>query len=156
MSTWRWSWLLVVTVVVLVGCGTPTPRASPTLALPTPRVLEVPTLSWTPSPSRQMSTVGRVTASLEPATPTPTPDLPYGWVRPREANLRAGPSLDAAVIVRVSGGTTLRLLGRTEDAAWLYVVTQPVSGPGQRGWIATTLVVTFSAIDELPVISPAP
>ncbi len=143
--------VLLILALVLSGCGmspsTPTPLP---VRLPTPEPINLPTIMWTPVPTRVSPQVTIRSLSPTPTwTPTPRP-LPYGWVKPYRARLRAAPSLDAEVIALVPAGTTVRLLGRTADGMWYRVRTQPVQGSSQEGWMAADVVVTFTSVEEIP------
>ncbi len=141
---------LVILTLLLAGCGaspTPTPRP---IRLPTPPSVELPTIVWTPPPPATRSAITPPVPTPTPTwTPTPRP-LPYGWVKPYRARLRAAPSLDAEVIALLPAGTTLRLLGRTPDGAWYHVRTEPLEGEPLEGWMAAEVVVTFARPEEIP------
>ncbi len=146
-------------LLLLAGCGTPTRTPTrPALALPTPTTFAIPTVAWTPTPrSPQPEPTPPETlptATRPPSTPTRAAQVPYGWVRPLKARVRAAPSLDAEVITLLPAGTTLRLLGRTKDGAWYYVRAEPLSAPPVEGWMAAEVVVTFVEPERIPVHTP--
>lgn len=147
------AWLVVV---LLAGCGTPsTPSGRSALVLPTPGTVILPTVTWQPPTPTPTFTP---TPTPSPVRPTPTPTRVahvYGWVATQAANLREAPSVQARVVARLPGGTTLVLLGRTPEGAWLYVEAQPTNGSPTRGWIAASIVVTFADIGQLPTVKPA-
>ncbi len=121
---------------------TPTPTATPTAtvsSLPVDGTTPTPT----PTPTRYPIT----------DTPTPTPTRPpTAHVLPGPAsglNVRSGPGTAFPVLVQVRAGTRLTLLGRTEDASWLYVDTGEV-----QGWVAAPYVRVAGNILDLPVRAP--
>lgn len=142
--------LLVATAFLLAGCATTNTPTRVPIRLPTPQAVELPTVAWTRAP-----TPTRPRVTLSPPTPTPTwtptpKPLPYGWVKAYRARLRAAPSLDAEVIALVPAGTTLRLLGRSEDGDWYRVRTEPLNGEPQEGWMAAEVVATFARPEDIP------
>ena len=122
---------------------TPTPSPTPTwtrtpTVLPkteriaTPSPTPTPTPAWTPTPTRTRTTTAHV-------LPGPASGL----------NVRSGPGTAFPVLAQVRSGTTLTLLGRTEDASWLYVDTGEV-----QGWVAAPYVRVAGNILDLPVRAP--
>jgi SH3-like domain-containing protein len=84
----------------------------------------------------------------------PTPTSPTGAWRIAEtdgvqARVRAAPSLDAAVVMRVDSGTVVEPLSETASAdgyAW-----RRISVDGTTGWIVTTLLVEPAPPPRTPV-----
>ncbi len=122
---------------LITRTSTPTPastravRSVPPSSTPTPTFTPAPT--WTP-------------------TPTATPSVASARVLPGPAsglNVRAGPGTDYPVLTQVRAGDRLTVLGRTEDASWLYVDTGAV-----RGWVAAPFVTVHGDILGVPVVSP--
>lgn len=67
------------------------------------------------------------------AASIPTDDS--GVVTPPLLNMRAGASLDAAVLTRLRAGTPVRVIGRTGDGSWLNVQTSR-----GEGWVAAQYI----------------
>lgn len=63
--------------------------------------------------------------------------------------LRQTPSPSGAVIVELTGGTPLILVGRTIDNNWLNVQTTD----GQSGWVASGYVEAFIPLTDLPIMT---
>ena len=99
---------------------------------PTPTSTPIPTSAWTPTPTRTRTTTAHVL---------------YGPAS--GLNIRSGPGTAFPVLRQVRAGTTLTLLGRTEDAAWLYVDTGDV-----QGWVAAPYVGVEGNVLDLPVQEP--
>lgn len=148
--------VLIAALVLLISCGSgdsPAPT-EPAIRLPTPTPFEPPTVNITPRGARPTRVIP-TPVSTPAVTPTPSPNptpAHHGWVRSRQAHLRAAPSLEAAVVVTLPAGITLDILGRTADGAWLSVRAHLIDGRTLEGWIATSLVVTFISRDEIPVV----
>jgi uncharacterized protein YraI len=66
-----------------------------------------------------------------------------------EANLRSGPSVDAAVLMVLPPGTPISIDGAAEDG---FV---PVTGNGVSGWLAAELLSSETAVDPSSA-NPAP
>ena len=109
--------------------------------------------SITPTPS---STPSRTPTPPE-ATKSPTP-IPFAIVVVDYANIREGPGVMYAVIGYAKRGDKLILLGRDQDANWLFV-TLP---NGEDGWIFSGLVASphnFNSLPEKitpPMLTPEP
>jgi uncharacterized protein YraI/lysophospholipase L1-like esterase len=65
-------------------------------------------------------------------------------------NLRAAPSPVGEVIIELTSGTPLTVLGRTATEGWLRVRT----AEGQQGWVASGYVTLTVDIATLPVLTP--
>ena len=144
---------------------TPPPSATP---LPTsPTVLPLATLmpSVTPAPSLTPSLTRTpfVFPTLAPTrTPAPTGSPTPAAVAARVCptcgflRLRGTPGTGGEVLRHLAADAPLELIGRTEDAAWVQVITED----GARGWVAADylsvesdlsgLAVTGSAVDAPP------
>ncbi len=150
---------LLVLSLLVGGCGASTTPTPPRVPLPTPTPLTVPTVVWRPSPTPTRVLTLSPPTPVAFQTPRPTPTRAYrvyAWVRPRQARLRTAPNPDAAVVTRVPAGTTVILLGRTADARWFYVRTDPVQGPAHTGWMAAEVLVLFTDPTRVPVRTPTP
>ena len=80
-----------------------------------------------------------------PVPPTPTP-LPVPAVANTQANLRAAPNLEAAIVGATEVGQQINVVGQTSDAQWFLLDT--------GGWIFSALV--NGAPTGLPVTDPTP
>lgn len=128
--------VVLVAVVLLSGCGRDRPpnQESATSANRTEARAPVPVPTYTPPPT-QVPTPSdlRPTATTVPVAvdPEPTPEPVAGSVRV-QANVRAGPGIDFAVVGSQQEGDTVRPVARTEDGLWLELAT--------GRWIFATLV----------------
>lgn len=149
----KWGGIAFLVLMVLGGLAQMAPRspvaerAAPAVALPTWTATPVPA---TPTP---------VPPTPEPATPTPVPPTPVpdpptatpvavaptelppaapaGPVVASDANLRAGPGLDYAVVGGAFTGEPLQVVEQTADGAWLHLAS--------GAWIAAGMVVGLPA-----------
>ena len=104
-------------------------------------------LSWSSLPSEQV-------ALASGATPTPGPPPPlsgghealYTCVD-QETKIRRGPSTQSETIGGLPSGTCLRVLGRTEDSSWVYMV----SNNHQTGWVSSELLSDTRNIDKVSI-----
>jgi|GEM_PF-573497 len=62
-------------------------------------------------------------------------------------NVRSGASMDSEIVTTVPTGTTIEIMGRSEDSGWVMV-----SANGTSGWIATDLVTVDGDISALAVM----
>lgn|GEM_PF-3270103 len=94
------------------------------------------------------------TATVTPTTttgqrPTPLPEAstpaPSAATANRNANLRAGPGTDFAVVGSVTQGDVLTVIGRNAASTWYEIE----DATGEGGWIAAFLVT--NAPEDLPV-----
>jgi hypothetical protein len=63
-------------------------------------------------------------------------------------NVREGPGTGCAIAARLSSGTDVVLVGRSEDGAWLQVAQDDEI----VGWVAAAYVETGGEVDRLPVV----
>lgn len=104
-------------------------------------------LSWSSLPSAR-------DALASGATPTPGPPPPlsgghealYTCVD-QETKIRRGPSTQSETIGGLPSGTCLRVLGRTEDSSWVYMV----SNNHQTGWVLSELLSDTRNIDKVSI-----
>lgn len=101
---------------------TPTQPATPTSTLTPP-----PTATLTPTVSAQVVASGQ------------------------GLRLRASPGTAGEIIVELEALTDLAVVGRTEDGAWLEVVTPD----GRRGWVSATFVTIGGDLANAPVSGEA-
>lgn len=75
---------------------------------------------------------------------------PRATVVTGQLNLRAGPGLQFVSRGMLPGGSTVAILGRSEDGMWLYVTT-----PIGQGWISSGMVITLDySPAKTPVTAP--
>ncbi len=63
------------------------------------------------------------------------------------ASIRTGPNSSYPLITTAQYGTPLTLLGRNENASWVYVSTPT----GVQGWISSALISTSVRLSSLPL-----
>ncbi|MCK9485224.1 MAG: SH3 domain-containing protein [Dehalococcoidia bacterium] len=95
------------------------------------------------------------------ATSTPTPDAspqrdatpppPEGPRLTRAIELRSGPDPRVAIVTRLAETDAIRIVGRSQDAAWLTVGL--VDRPGMVGWVPADAVGGVEDVDALPVVA---
>ncbi|MCC7359567.1 MAG: SH3 domain-containing protein [Anaerolineales bacterium] len=105
--------------------------------------------TWTPRPPTPTRPPATATPTLAPtATPTITVQVAAtgGGLR-----LRATPGTAGEVIRELGALTLLTVVGRTEDNAWLEVVTPA----GERGWVNTVYVDLTASVDGVAVTGQA-
>lgn len=103
------------------------------------------------------------------ATPGPTPvPLPLALVGEGPLNLRSGPGNNYSTVRRIPSATTLTILGRTADSAWLRVCQgtaneekacispEGVATIDQMGWLESKLVEVQGSLDAVAVVTPRP
>jgi uncharacterized protein YgiM (DUF1202 family) len=71
-------------------------------------------------------------------------------VRAVSLNLRAGPSLSAAILTQIPGGTGVTVTGRTSSNTWLQVQIGE-----QTGWLAASYLQVNIDLDAMAVIGTA-
>jgi uncharacterized protein YraI len=95
---------------------------------------------------------GAFLALREPATaPTAQVSSPAVPTLIADADLRAGPGTEFAVVQRLTLGTVLQLVGRSGDGRWL--VAAPAGHEETVGWIAAAAVGGTGSVDRLAVIA---
>jgi hypothetical protein len=135
---------VVVVLLLVLGALRPAPAApaltpSIPIASPTPAT---PTLS--PSP---VAPTGAASTPRPPdVTSAPTP---WANVSAQAAGLRLrqSPGTAGEVIRELPVATTLALVGRTADNAWV----QGVTAAGEKGWVAAAYVDLHGDLAQLPV-----
>ena len=65
----------------------------------------------------------------------------------QETKIRRGPSTQSETIGGLPSGTCLRVLGRTEDSSWVYMV----SNNHQTGWVLSELLTDTRNIDKVSI-----
>ncbi|MBL8156220.1 MAG: SH3 domain-containing protein [Anaerolineae bacterium] len=121
----------------------PGPSATPTRT-PSPTVSATPTLTRTPRPTATASPTRFVFLTR---TPEPTPTLPNPCLARTvyNVNLRAEPSLDAAVVMTIPFDITVTLFGRTEDSLWWFGEYDD-----QAGWLKGEFLDLSASCAALP------
>jgi hypothetical protein len=136
--------LVCVLIAALSGCDYVT-SALPPSPSPFPTLARLPTVTpVTPSPTPLPS------PTLPPAlpTPSPTPTILRGTVAVG-ANVRAGPSLDFAIITSLVAGSDIVLQGQANG--W-YQVSMP---DGTEGWMSEQVIeIAPETATAVPTISP--
>jgi hypothetical protein len=100
-------------------------------------------------------------AKPAPAVAPAIDRLDADWTLVRDANLRAGPGTDYAILGALEQGTTVRVEGRVQKRRWLRVTSggrtgylheslaRPVGGPA-----AAAVATPVGGEDELPELAP--
>lgn len=100
-------------------------------------------------------------AKPAPATAPAIDRLDADWTLVQDANLRAGPGTDYAILGALTKGTTVRVEGRVQKRRWLRVTSggrsgylheslaRPVAGPAPAP-------APVGGEDELPDLQPTP
>jgi beta-lactamase class A/uncharacterized protein YgiM (DUF1202 family) len=131
----------VPTMTEFNALTTPTPQATAT-ASPTPTPDPVATWTVTPETAAPETTV--------PPEPSATPTLFGPTVTTLgETNIRFGPGVDFAPIVKVPAGSTYRILERHAVYPWLHIAIP--ESPSGTGWIYTEIVEIQGDLSLAPV-----
>jgi SH3-like domain-containing protein len=142
--------------------GTPaaTPTPSATIAAQVvPREDRPAPLLFTPTATFTFTATATSTATptftpTNTFTPTLTPTPVVGTVQSTQAvNLRAEPSVTAAIITQLAPGTQVTVIGRSDDTEWYNVQL----ASGTTGWINRSLLSIPQAGASLPgrLLKPA-
>ncbi len=128
-------------ILLLAACGNLL-AALPERPSPVPTLARLPSVTpITPSPTRPPTATPTV-------TPTPTPLRAQAA---RNANVRAGPGTDFAIVGALAIGDQVTILGRSDD--W-YELTGP---DALTGWVAASLLtIDPVTADAVPTVTPAP
>ncbi len=117
-------WLLQRGTVDNTDTPTPGPSAtSSATATPTHTPTKIPTVTPTPRPGQTVA-------------PTPTRDPWTAFVTSNALNLRRGPGTGYSVLVALSNGTRLAVLGQNDNGSWLKVQVTSGNAYGEVGWLA--------------------
>jgi len=139
-------WVVDVTVqdgAVAIVDPTPLPEESPEPTVePTSEVVETET---------------PVSATATPIPPTATPIPGPGDADAASTdilNVRSGPGVQYEIISTLAEGEQVTLLGRNDDASWLYIQ----KSDGLEGWVSADYLIINSTIDvaALPVKEAPP
>ncbi len=166
-------YLLIISFVLLIfslGCGilggaansrptaqvriippthTPMPTFTPTAPLSVAVI--IPTATDTPvPPPPQAQQPTQPTATPLPPTNTPVP-APQVSITGATVNVRSGPGTAYPRVGQVSNGYTTAILGRNNDASWVFI-----NYPGGQGWIYSNLAQLQGDVNSVPVPQIAP
>ena len=133
--------------VALAGCATTAP-STPESTATDPPATRTPTATNTPAPTNTQPPIPTATITL-----TPTPGIKLR-VNVTAANFRAGPGTHYRILDVLPYDTELTVIGRTEDRAWLNVIT----GDGERGWLGASVIyyVDPAQSQQVETVSTAP
>jgi hypothetical protein len=142
--------LLVLVTILLSACGAKTP---PPQAAPAPLATAIDTATAVP-----------LTSTATPALPSATPE-PTSTATPKvtlfptvtfteKTVCRLGPDVNYYPVVTFSPGQTSQVQGRSEDSAWLIVMSQ-VPIKSSTCWVPVASVENFGNVGDL-IVSIAP
>jgi hypothetical protein len=108
----------------------------------------------------QRTEITEITPTTGSLAPTPTRfTLPTYTPRPTrpivvlelvfDANLRAAPDIQSALLTRLASGMHVTVLGRNSSSDWMLITTDD----GQQGWIAGTQADHTRDLSSVPVVS---
>jgi len=155
---WGRACVLLLMTLGLSACGLNSPQVATQIVtippLPTntlaPVVTTTQRFTATPIPTATFIPSATPIATDTPIPPTETPQPPTpslqtarGAVNDRSqvVNLRSGPSTDFDAIGKVNSGTTLTILGFSDDRQWYFVVADGVG----EGWMSAEFVSVANA-----------
>lgn len=123
------SLIRLLAVLLLIGLGSYffLSRSSPTPASSAPTSNETPTSELAPTRVREYVTL-------------------YTCVE-NSTNIRRGPSTQSETIGGLPTGTCLRIIGRTADASWAYII----SDDHQSGWVSAELLTSSGKLEKVSV-----
>jgi uncharacterized protein YgiM (DUF1202 family) len=85
--------------------------------------------------------------------PTSTPDPAMVSAAANvDLKIYAAPSTTAQVVGQLSKGDKARVVGKTQASDWWQVVF--LTGPNQRGWIASQAVTVSGPVNTIPTVKP--
>jgi uncharacterized protein YraI len=85
-----------------------------------------------------------------PATAPATGGAAQGTVAGVNLNVRSGPSTDDAVLGKLTGSTTVSVLGRNAAGDWLYICC--IGTPASNGWVSAEFITPAFAAGDLPEV----
>jgi len=62
-------------------------------------------------------------------------------------NVHSSPGTDSQIIGNLQDGTTVNVIGRSSDSAWLQVMLPD----GRRGWSSASLLTVSGGVNSVPV-----
>lgn len=136
-------------VRIITPTRTPMPTFTPTAPLSAEVVIPTATNTPVPPPSQEQQPT-EPTATPLPPTNTPVP-APQASITGATVNVRSGPGTAYPRVGQVSNGYTSAILGRNNDASWVFI-----NYPGGQGWIYSNLAQLQGDIDSVPVPQIAP
>ena len=123
-------WILgIITVLLLLVFNSLNASTDPTSTRP---LVPIPTLT----PSQALMA-------------TPGPVSLKACVTNSAIKIRRGPGTDFEVMGRLVSGTCMQVLGRNQDASWVYMVTQD----NTNGWVAAWLLTIEGDVTRVSVRS---
>ncbi len=133
-----------IRVAALESTSTPPGPTSTAAVSPSPTPTPSPTLTRTPRPSATPTPTRFVflTRTPEPTATLPNPCLARTLYN---VNLRAEPSLDAAIIMTIPFDITVTLFGRTQDSQWWFGKYED-----QAGWLKGEFLDLSASCAALP------
>jgi uncharacterized protein YgiM (DUF1202 family) len=81
--------------------------------------------------------------------PPPPPASANAVVTASFLNVRFGPGVSYGILTTVSGGTTVRMIGRNADGSWVKVILPD----GRQGWTNTFYLGTTFPVGNLPFVN---
>ena len=89
------------------------------------------------------------TVTTSPALMAADPLTLKACVTTSEIRIRQGPGTDFEVIGGLVSGACIQILGRNQDASWVYIVTEE----NEAGWVAAWLLTIDGDITRVPLRS---
>ncbi|MBE7511349.1 MAG: SH3 domain-containing protein [Anaerolineales bacterium] len=146
-------------LIALTACGVNAPQPA-TMVITPPPPPPTNTLALVITATLRVTATPIPTATFLPSEtplPTSTPELPTATLPPPTAaveairgavnnrsqvvNLRLGPSTDYTSVGRVNSGTTITILGFSDDRQWYFVVADGIG----EGWMSAEFVTVSNA-----------
>lgn len=158
-----WLFLAVLLLALLVAFTGHTAWAADgaaRISQTVPPVTPQPDVPPPPEPTPAPDDAGGGSAAPPPASTAPTQSpaasgeaasAQTATVTAPVLNLRSGPGTIFPVVGKLKSGTTLTVLGRNADGAWLYVCCLPDTET--RGWISAEFVTPAFAAADLPALA---
>lgn len=157
--------LLTFLFLFITGCnpekpetGLPVATLSELNVFPTQTETNTPSPTFLPTSTPQTTMTSTATTSptetptaTQTSTSTPTP-FPAGVIIVENANFREGPGNVYPVKFSIGIGTSITILGQSQDETWFYAKTEN----GEEGWILVELVKSDLSIKNLEVIEAPP
>jgi uncharacterized repeat protein (TIGR01451 family) len=104
----------------------------------------LPVIDSTPPPAATPAPVS------PPATAPATGGAAQGTVAGVNLNVRSGPSTDSTVLGKLTGSTTVSVLGRNAAGDWLYICC--IGTPASNGWVSAEFITPPFAAGDLPEV----
>ena len=104
--------------------------------------------SAAPTSTRMLVPIPTLTPSPALTTPPESASL-KACVTNSEIRIRQGPGTDFEVMGGLVSGTCMQILGRNQDASWVYMVTEE----NKAGWVAAWLLTIEGDVNGVSVRS---